>query len=721
MLGLAREDFVWHDVAEFFPDDEVPASGINLVEFNDDNAERLSSRIKRFCQRLSEGGASGRIGYTVADRPEAVRRVYAMRKRAVGLLGNASGEARPVAFVEDTAVPPEHLADYIGEFRAILDARGLAYGMFGHVDAGVLHVRPALDLKDPEQEHLIREVSDAVADLTRRYNGLLWGEHGKGIRSEYAPAFFGPLYPALQQIKAAFDPHNQLNPGKIATPATTPAHDVSAHDPGLDRIDGVTTRGQLDRTIPAAVRALYPDALNCNGNGACYNYDVDDPMCPSWKATRDRIHSPKGRASLMREWLRQQQAAGVDLIEQTRRRRGEGVVGFVRQLPRRLSNTLAARRGEADFSHEVHRAMAGCLACNACGSQCPVKVSVPGLRAGFLELYHDRYLRPPRDYLIAALERVLPTLARLAPLYNALLDRAWVRRLLKRGIGLADPPRLSTRRLADDPRWRMARSARGSALAGLDDEVRRRSVILVQDAFTTHFESSLVGDVIALLTRLGVRVYVAPYRPAGKPLHVHGFLGAFQRTASNQARHLRELAASGVPLVGVDPAMTLIYRKDYPQAIGNERVPQVLLLAEWLSAHLDMLNIPDLSDQDPGFRLLGHCTEKTAAPATTQAWQDIFKAFGLGLEPMATGCCGMSGTYGHEARNLETSHTIYGQSWRGVVEAPENNGRLLATGYSCRSQAKRLSDTALPQPLQALLALMRERSVRTCADGTLRW
>ena len=147
-----------------------------------------------------------------------------MRKKSVGLLGNMQGERRPMPFVEDTVVPPENLADYIAEFRAALDRRGLVYGMFGHVDAGCLHVRPALDMKDPAQEKLVREISDEVFALTRKYKGVLWGEHGKGLRSEYAPEFFGPLYPRMQEIKAAFDPHNQLNPGKIAAPPGHAAH-----------------------------------------------------------------------------------------------------------------------------------------------------------------------------------------------------------------------------------------------------------------------------------------------------------------------------------------------------------------------------------------------------------------------------------------------------------------------------------------------------------------
>ncbi|WP_431024125.1 D-2-hydroxyglutarate dehydrogenase YdiJ [Halomonas sp. H5] len=726
VLGLAMQDFIWDDVAEFFPAaGDTPTHGINLVEFNDDDPERLAGRVAAFCRHLEQDAGVERLGYTLAEGRAQIARVYGMRKRAVGLLGNVQGERRPLPFVEDTAVPPEHLADYIAEFRDLLDARGLAYGMFGHVDAGVLHVRPALDMKDPADERLIREISDAVAALTQKYGGLLWGEHGKGVRSEYAPAFFGPLYPSLRRLKAAFDPHNQLNPGKIATPyippetagkasttlAANPAEPVRLVDPGLLTIDGVPTRGQYDRQIDERVWQAHGDAVYCNGNGACYNYDPDDAMCPSWKATRQRVHSPKGRASLMREWLRLQGHAGVDVLEESRGQQAEGAWGFVKSFPLRLRNTLARRRGEADFSHEVYEAMAGCLACKSCAGQCPVKVNVPTFRSQFLELYHGRYLRPLRDYLIGGLEFMVPTLSRIAPLYNAALGNRLVDRLLAGPIGMVDSPRLSRTSLR---KWLAARGvsdATPANLGRLTEAEKTRSVILVQDAFTSYFESTLVMDVVELLNRLDIRVFVVPYAPNGKPLHVQGFLGAFERTAAKQAKRLGALADSGVPLVGIDPAMTLTYRQEYVKALGEAAVPEVRLLPEWLTEWLDerapTLAPAGLALDAPGYRLLAHCTEKTNAPGTPKAWQRVFAAFGLELEVVASGCCGMSGTYGHEARNLDTSKTIYAQSWQPRVEDAANAGRLLATGYSCRSQARRLSATVLPHPLQALLGELR--------------
>ncbi len=198
-------------------------------------------------------------------------------------------------------------------------------------------------MKDPRQAALIRPISDGVAALTQKYGGLLWGEHGKGLRSEYSPAYFGPLYPSLQAIKAAFDPFNQLNPGKIATPS-------SVSEATLTKVDEVVLRGELDRQIDERVWQSYHTAAHCNGNGACYNFDPNDAMCPSWKATRNRIHSPKGRASLVREWLRLQGAQGVDLLGNVAQRFTVG------NLLTRVRNTVGKQLGEKDFSHEVYEA-----------------------------------------------------------------------------------------------------------------------------------------------------------------------------------------------------------------------------------------------------------------------------------------------------------------------------------------------------------------------------
>lgn len=523
VLMLAMKDIVWHGVSEYFPEDpDTPTLGINLIEFSGDDEEVVLQSVHEFVLHLQRDTSVVRLGHTLAIGADALKRVYAMRKRAVGLLGNVKGEARPQPFVEDTAVPPENLADFIQEFRALLDSYNLQYGMFGHVDAGVLHVRPILDMKDPVQAALIRPISDAVAALTQKHGGLLWGEHGKGLRSQYVPDYFGDLYPALQELKAAFDPHNQLNPGKIATPKTVPGS-------RLTRVDQVALRGDLDRTIDERVWQSYDTAVHCNGNGACYNFDPDDAMCPSWKATRNRIHSPKGRASLIREWLRLQGEQGVDVLAASDRLR---LSAAPQNLAHRAVNSLAQKMGQQDFSHEVYEAMTGCLACKSCAGQCPVKVNVPEFRSRFLELYHSRYLRPLKDYLIGSLEYTVPYIAKMPRLYNFVMSARPVRWLLERAAGMVDSPLLSLVDFAAVCRRWNVEVAMPERLETLSGEQRAKSVILVQDAFTRFFETPLLVDWVELISRLGYKVYLAPYAPNGKPLQVQGFLKAFEKAAS---------------------------------------------------------------------------------------------------------------------------------------------------------------------------------------------
>ncbi|MDN3683388.1 FAD-linked oxidase C-terminal domain-containing protein [Vibrio sinaloensis] len=194
VLNLAKQDIVWHTVSDLLTD--VPGKdmqGINMVEFAGQDVEEVSKQVSDLAIRLDEmleQGEAGIIGYQICDDVASIGRIYNMRKKAVGLLGAAKGRAKPVAFAEDTCVPPENLADFIAEFRQLLDEKQLNYGMFGHVDAGVLHVRPALDLCDPQQEALMHQISDEVVKLVAKYGGLMWGEHGKGFRSEYGPEFF---------------------------------------------------------------------------------------------------------------------------------------------------------------------------------------------------------------------------------------------------------------------------------------------------------------------------------------------------------------------------------------------------------------------------------------------------------------------------------------------------------------------------------------------------
>ncbi|MFP1741956.1 FAD-binding and (Fe-S)-binding domain-containing protein [Lonsdalea quercina] len=698
VLNLAREDIVWHSVSELITD--VPGQemlGLNIVEFAGDDEALIDERVGSLCQRLDALLAKrekGVIGYQLCHDLAGIERIYGMRKKAVGLLGNSKGQAKPIPFAEDTCVPPQHLADYIAEFRALLDSHQLSYGMFGHVDAGVLHVRPALDMCDPQQEMLMKQLSDQIVALTAKYGGLLWGEHGKGFRAEYSPAFFGPeLYEELRRVKSAFDPQNRLNPGKICAPI-----DVDAP---MMKVDAVK-RGTYDRRIPLAVRSSFRGAMECNGNGLCFNFDARSPMCPSMKVTGNRIHSPKGRASLVREWLRLLTEQGVDPLALENSLSAQRI--SFRTLVQKTRNTWQARKGDYDFSHEVKEAMSGCLACKACSTQCPIKIDVPSFRSRFLQLYHTRYLRPARDYLVAGVESYAPLMARAPKTFNFFLKQPWVGELSRKCIGMVDLPLLSSPSLRQQFAGHPAMTTTLEQLEQLSPQARADYVLIVQDPFTSYYDAKVVADFVKLVEKLHFKPVLVPFSPNGKAQHIKGFLTRFARTASKTADFLNRVAALGLPMVGVDPALVLCYRDEYQEALGDRRGDfKVQLVHEWLVNAL-----PDGTDRDEAgepWYLFGHCTEATALPTSTQQWSRIFARFGAKLENVSVGCCGMAGTYGHEAPNLDNSKKIYALSWQPAVQKLPPQ-RCLTTGYSCRSQMKRMEGQSFKHPLQALLELV---------------
>lgn len=698
VLNLAREDIVWHSVKELITD--VPDKtllGLNIVEFAGDDEALIDAQVTSLCQRLDElmaRGEGGVIGWQRCDELAAIERIYAMRKKAVGLLGNAKGAAKPIPFAEDTCVPPEHLADYIVEFRALLDGHGLSYGMFGHVDAGVLHVRPALDMCDPQQEVLMKTISDEVVALTAKYGGLLWGEHGKGFRAEYSPAFFGEaLYGELRKIKAAFDPENRLNPGKICPP--------EGLDAPMKQVDAVK-RGTFDRQIPTTSRTAWRGAMECNGNGLCFNFDVKSPMCPSMKITGNRIHSPKGRATLVREWLRLLADRGIDPLKLERELPEKRA--SLRTLIERTRNSWHARRGEYDFSHEVKEAMSGCLACKACSTQCPIKIDVPEFRSRFLQIYHGRYLRPLRDHLVATVESYAPLMARAPKTFNFFMSQPWVRDLSAKHIGMVDLPLLSVPSLQRQMVGHHSANMTLEQLEALSEEQRAKTVLVVQDPFTSYYDAQVVADFVRLVECLGFRPVVLPFSPNGKAQHIKGFLNRFAKTAQKTADFLNRVAELGMPMVGVDPALVLCYRDEYKLALADKRGDfHVQLVHEWLPGVLERVE-PRTVSGEPWY-LFGHCTEVTALPGAPAQWAAIFARFGAQLENVSVGCCGMAGTYGHEVKNHANSLGIYELSWHQAMQRLPRN-RCLATGYSCRSQVKRIEGNGVRHPLQALLEMV---------------
>ena len=689
VLTLAKRDVIYDQVRLFLADGEMPETrAINLVEYSSDSQTAVQAKVDALQAEIAQrqSGAAAPHGYALTWLANERESLWNLRKKGVGLLGNAPGPRKPVPFVEDTVVPPEHLQAYVREFRALLDAEGLRYGMFGHVDVGCLHVRPALDLKDPADEARVRKISDAVTALVTRYGGLLWGEHGKGYRSELVPHHFGPvLYPELQRIKALFDPRNQLNPGKIATPANKKF--------ALARIDGAT-RGAFDRQIGKQDLESLETVVNCNGNGQCFDTNSDSIMCPSSKITRDRLHSPKGRASLMREWLRLLAREGMSA---TTALQTNGRLAW----PRRAWQRSMHSERSQDFSHQVYDAMSGCLACKACATQCPIRVDVPDFRAQFLELYHRRYARPLGDYFTALLERLLPLLVLVPRIANLLMASGLGRFFTARIAGIVDAPTLDPKPANRRLREHGIPTSDLPALRKLPRDAR--AVVILQDAFTTFYEPKVLVAACLLLRKLGFEPHVLPYFENGKALHIKGFLTSFGNVVARNSALLREVHGLGFPLVGIEPAVVLTYRDEYPKSLAEAAGFRVALLQEWLAEQTLTARAQANSGQ---FRLLSHCTEQALVSQSPALWAKVFATLGVPLELVKAGCCGMCGVYGHEAAHRRDSLGIFDLSWKHKIDPERDRDWVLATGHSCRSQVDRVLGFVPQHPVEALLAAL---------------
>ncbi|MXN17863.1 FAD-binding protein [Pseudooceanicola sp. GBMRC 2024] len=583
------------------------ALAYTFVEFNGEDAAALETRLAQCEARLRD--LPGIRAVHAASGAEEIRELWAIRSAGVGLLGKVEGRARPVAFVEDCVVPPEELPAFLDGFLGILTRHGLGFGIYGHVDVGCLHIRPALDIDSAADRERLVAVSDEVFALVNRHGGIFWGEHGKGVRGAYLKDWIGPeAYGALQGVKAAFDPAGRFNPGKLVSNegpvmgiATTPFRPFNA-PPG----------DPLER------------AFRCNGNAQCLSYAASVPMCPSWKASGDLRLSPKGRADALRAWHEGRQGGTPTVTED-----------------------------------EVMQALDSCLGCKACASSCPVQVDIPTMRAAFLADVHSRRPRSLEDRALRLAERLSPLLLRAAPLLRPLWPG--LSRIAGKALALEDLPRSLAEAPPKTARISLRELARGDLPAG--------TVLIWMDWFSALFDGQVQRDVWRGLRALGYAPRLVEMRPAGKIAGDLGDAAGFARMAKVLARALELGRASGAPMIGLDPAFVMALRQDYAKA--GVAVPKLLLVQEFLAEELKRgARWPQVPGAP--MQLFTHCTESTGAPQARADWQAVMAALGPGAATPATGCCGMAGLFGHKARHRAMSEKLFDMSWAAPLsEAPE--------------------------------------------------
>lgn len=629
-----------------------------VLEFSGEHSEDLLARARAL------GGNT-----LIAETQAAQDDIWAIRKAGLGLLDSRPASERPVAFIEDSAVPVERLGEYVRELGKILAEHGAQAAFYAHASAGCLHVRPILDLKRGEGRGALRGIAEAAVELALRLGGSMSSEHGDGLaRAEWLRLTYGDeILEAFRTLKRAADPHGLLNPNKVLDAPPMDAHlrygAGYAPEPWRPSMDFARNGG-----LALAIE-------QCNGQGVCRK--ESGVMCPSFQATRDEKHSTRGRANLLRALI---------------------------------AHPVSARRPE--LQEAAASALDLCLACKGCKFECPSGVDMAKLKHEFQAEYFRTHRRPARDYLFGYFDQLAQLGAPFGGTANRMFDHPGVRRLARQLFGIAEQRTL--------PHFRPRRGA------GPLSPRRIETCLYLRDSFTHFFEPEIEQAALELLAACGVEVRVIPVIGAGRPLISKGFLGAARTRALALLRAIRRLDPSGeLPVVGVEPSEIYSLKDEFLDLIGDRRdemeglAARAFMLDEYLvrGGQTDEIRIMRVAtklsrtspnqDQDNKIAIHGHCYQKIQPPAADLlpvgqlASQALLRAVGYSVEIIPSGCCGMSGAFGYEAEHLEVSKQVGELTLLPAVkELAAHNVRLAAAGVSCRAQIADLAGLRARHPIE---------------------
>jgi FAD/FMN-containing dehydrogenase/Fe-S oxidoreductase len=621
------------------------------VEFYADRKEDLPARLEALEQDLRARG----LGYHYHQETDPVRqaRVWSLREAALGLSMAMKQDAKSISFVEDTAVSPERLSEYIGRFLGILQAHQTTAGIYAHASVGCLHVRPVVNLKTEEGVRKFEAIATEVADLVLEFGGSISGEHGDGlVRGPFLERMFGPvLYQAFREIKRTFDPAGIFNPGKIvdAPPLTSnlrfgPNYQTPRHDSWFD----YSEYGGLGEAIEM-----------CSGVGACRK-KLAGTMCPSYMATRDESHTTRGRANVLRL-------------------------------------AMAGRLGETGLGDSgVHEVLDLCLECRACKTECPVGVDMARFKSEFLADYYGRHGIPLSARVLGNLHETARWGSRLAPVSN------WVARSFP--ARWANEKLLGLDRRRRPPRWKRGTfehwTARHPSAAG-------RPVWLFNDTFVNYYHPEAGIAAVEILERGGCAVNVVRPGCCGRPLISKGLLAPARAQAVRLTEALLPIAERGEQILFLEPSCLSVLKEDAPALLRGEAqqkartVAQACLLFDEYAAQLDL----PLREGPARILLHGHCHQKSMGllPATVALLSRIPSAAVVDLD---AGCCGMAGSFGYGRKQYEVSRAIAERRLLPAAKGMKPGDVLVAPGTSCRHQVAELAGVQAVHPAILIRSLL---------------
>jgi len=597
-------------------------AAVLVVEFSGDQPQALVDAVRRLGDDV-----------LLADSKEQQSQVWNVRKVGLGILDSRPQSARPIAFIEDCAIPVDRLGEFVREVERILSAHGTYGGMYAHASSGCLHIRPVLDLKTGEGVRSMRSIAEATLALTMRLGGSMSSEHGDGIaRGEWLQKTYGDdVAQAMRMLKQAADPNNLLNPNKM--------FDAPKMDSNLRFDENYRTQTWAPALDFSRNGSLVAAIEQCNGQGVCRKLVLSGGegtgvMCPSYQATREEMHSTRGRANLLRAFI---------------------------SSPQSIVNR------KSEIENDVANALDLCLACKGCKAECPSGVDMAKLKYEFENQYYKTHRRPLRDYVFGYFHVAAALASSVAPLSNAMMQT----RLFKNGIA---------RILGVTPKRPFPKFTRERARVKFATEsTERRKVIFLSDPFARYVEPQVEQAAFDVLSACGYDVRALPILGAGASLLSKGFLDAAKRQAGRALDVLNQLdPAREAAIVGIEPPEIYTLKHDYLDLVPARaeeiasRAARTWLLDEYLlrSERFNALRVRALERQGKlevkkqKVKFYPHCHQRAEGlaedglPGGTNATVELLRACNYDVEVIDAGCCGMAGTFGYEAEHYELSMKV---------------------------------------------------------------
>ena len=629
MIDLARAIAAFRATVEALVQGEPDA--ILLVEFSGADQSAQNAKLKELAQLMGDLGLPGSV-VEITDQKQQ-KDLWEVRKAGLNIMMSMKGDGKPVSFIEDCAVPLEHLAEYTDRLTQVFEKHGTRGTWYAHASVGTLHVRPVLDMRRDGAEKM-RAIAEEASAMVKQYKGAYSGEHGDGlVRSEWIAPFFGPrLTATLAEIKGLLDPKGLMNPGKIVNPPKMDQRTLFRFPPGY-----------ITQPPPASLDwsewGGFDKAVEmCNNNGHCRKRDAGT-MCPSFRVTGDELHLTRGRANTLRLALSGQLGPQSDA--------------------------------------QVKEALDLCVSCKGCKRECPTGVDMARMKIEFLAHYQARHGLTLRDRVVAFLPRYAPWASRLAPLANLLQP------LGARLAGFTDRRAL--------PRWR-----RDRFVDRVQPRDGAREVVLWADTFNRYFEPDNVRAAVRVLEAGGYRVHIAAPSGGGRPLccgRTYLSVGRVDAAKAEARRTLEALTpwvASGVPVLGLEPSCLYTLKDEFTALLPGETsralAAQAMLFEEFLAREQDAgeLQLP-LKPVASEALLHGHCHQK-AFGAMGAVERALRLVPGLRVKTVESSCCGMAGSFGYEAEHYEISIRMAEADLLPAVREASPDAIVVADGTSCRHQ-----------------------------------